>query len=139
MDFDSWLAQWFGNFSPNRFGFAFRDIIGQDRWETFTPVFGSLTVVGATIYVGRSRLIGKKAEFQVTFKAATSIASTAGTDYLSLPFTAAGIAGMATMTNDTTNIAVGVCHIDVATSRCYLPTQGASANTFTLAGWFEVA
>jgi hypothetical protein len=42
------------------------------------------------------------------------------------------------MTNDTTNIAVGVCHIDHATSRCYLPAQAASGNTFTLAGWYEI-
>jgi hypothetical protein len=118
--------------------FAYRDITSQDRWDSFTPSFGSLTVIGATSYTGRYRIIGKKFEFQVQFSAATSIASTAGTDYLTLPVTAKGLSGMAVMTNDTTNIAVGVCHIDVATSRCYLPTQGASGNTFTLAGWYEI-
>jgi hypothetical protein len=112
--------------------YAFNDLIGQDRWLAFTPVFGSLTVVGATTYVGRS------VQFQVTFKAATTIASVAGTDYLTLPIAAKGIAGIATMTNDTTNIAVGVCHIDTTTSRCYLPTQAASANTFTLCGSYEI-
>ena len=121
-----------------KFSFSYRDILGRDRWETFTPVFGSLTVVGATSYSGRYKHVGKQCFFQVKFSAATSIASTAGTDYLTLPFTALGLSGMAVMTNDTTNISVGTCHIDVATSRCYLPTQAASANTFNLAGWFEI-
>ncbi len=118
--------------------FSFNDIRGLARWETFTPVFGSLTVVGATSYSGRYRVIGRKLEFQVKFSAATSIASVAGTDYLTLPVPATGFAGGAAMTNDTTNVAVGLCHIDVATSRCYLPSQVASANTFNIAGWYEI-
>lgn len=118
--------------------FAMRDILGQDRWTAWTVVFGSLTVVGATTYVGRYRIVGRQCFFQVKFSAATSIASVAGTDYLTLPFTAMGLTGSAVMTNDTTNVAVGNCHIDVATSRCYLPAQVASGNTFNLAGWFEV-
>ena len=103
-----------------------------------SPVFGALTVVGATTYTGRLRFLGKMCQFQVTFLAATSIASVAGTDYLTLPRTAKGLSGMATMTNDTSNVAVGVCHIDVTNSRCYLPTQVASGNTFTLAGQYEI-
>lgn len=120
--------------------FAWRDLQGQDAWVEFTPTFGSLTVVGATSYTGRRRIVGKSCQFQVKASAATSIASTAGTDYLTLPVTAnaGSLAGMAVMTNDTTNIAVGVCHIDAATSRCYLPTQIASGNTFNIAGWYEV-
>lgn len=119
-------------------GFSYNDILGLDRWQSFTPVFGSLTVVGATTYLGRFKVVGKQCFFQVKFSAATSIASAAGTDYLTLPMTALGYSGMATMTNDTTNVAVGTCHIDTATSRCYLPAQAASGNTFMLAGWFEV-
>ena len=119
-------------------GFAARDLQGQDVWATFTPVFGALTVVGATNYSGRMRFVGRSCFFQVQFSAATSIASTAGVDYLTLPFTAKGLSGHAVMTNDTTNIAVGTCHIDVATSRCYLPTQAASGNVFNIAGWVEV-
>lgn len=119
-------------------GFADRDLRGQDKWETFTPVFGSLTVVGATSYTGRLRKVGKLLQFQVQFSAATSIASTAGTDYLTLPIAAVGLSGIAVMTNDTTNVAVGLCHLDVATSRCYLPTQAASANTFKLFGSYEI-
>jgi hypothetical protein len=118
--------------------FAYRELVGQDRWQSFDPVFGSLTIVGDPSYTGRLRVVGKMCQFQVQFSAGTSIASAAGTDYLNLPIEAKGLAGVATMTNDTSNVAVGVCHIDVATSRCYLPTQTASANVFTLAGWYEI-
>lgn len=120
--------------------FSFRDLIGQDKWTPWTPVFGSLTVVGATSYSGRWRVVGRQCFFEVAFSAATSIASTAGTDYLNLPLTAnaGGLAGAGQMTNSTTKVGVGVCHLDVAGSRCYLPTQLASANVFNLAGWYEV-
>ena len=122
----------------NEAGFAHRDLIGQDRWESFTPVFGSLTVVGATTYSGRYRILGKSVQFQVSFSAATSIASVAGTDYLTLPIAAKGLSGICVMTNDTTNVAVGLCHVDVTTSRCYLPAQIASGNTFLLCGSYEI-
>lgn len=118
--------------------FALRDLLGIDRWEPFTPVFGSLTTVGALTVSGRYRFVGRQIQFQVRFSAATSIASVAGTDYLTLPVAAKGLAGLATMTNDTTNVAVGVCHIDVTTSRCYLPAQAASGNTFTICGSYEI-
>lgn len=118
--------------------FSWRDLLGIDRWETFTPVFGSLTVIGATSYSGRYRIVGSQFQFQVQFSAATSIASVAGTDYLTLPRAAKGLSGIATMTNDTSNIAVGACHIDVAASRCYLPTQSASGNVFNVFGSYEI-
>ena len=118
--------------------FSYRDLLSLDRWESFTPVFGSLTVIGATAYTGRYRIVGRSVQFQVQFSAATSIASVAGTDYLTLPIAAKGLSGIATMTNDTTNVAVGICHLDVATSRCYLPTQTASASVFTLSGSYEI-
>ena len=113
-------------------------MLGLDTWQTFTPVFGSLTVVGATSYSGRFRIVGRSLEFQVKFSAATSIASVAGTDYLNLPIPAIGLTGIGVMTNDTTNVSVGVCHIDVATSRCYLPAQLASGNTFNLTASYEI-
>ncbi len=118
--------------------FSWRDLQGQDSWTAFTPSFTSLTVVGATSYTARYRVVGRQCFFQVQLSAATSIASTAGTTYLALPVTAKGLAGMATMTNGTTNQAVGTCHIDATNSRCYLPTQAASGNTFTVAGNYEI-
>lgn len=118
--------------------FAWRDLIGQDKWTPWAPVFGSLTLVGTPVYTGRLRIVGKECQFQVKIVPGTSIASVAGTDYMNLPVSAMGLSGMATMSNDTTNVAVGVCHVDVAASRCYLPSQLASGNTFLIAGSFEV-
>ena len=128
----------FDNLPVDEASFAYRDLLGQDVWVAFSPTFGSLTVVGATSYSGRIRITGRQGWFQVKFSAATSIASVAGTDYLTLPVAAKGLTGMAVMSNDTTNVAVGLCHMDVATSRCYLPTQVASGNVFNLSGWYEV-
>lgn len=117
-------------------GFADRDLRGVDRWEPFT-VTASLVIVGTPTYVGRYRYVGAQAFFQIQAVASTSIASTAGTHYFDLPRSAQGIGGQAAMTNDTTNISVGNCHIDVATSRCYTPALVASGDTFTICGWFE--
>ncbi len=118
-------------------GFAWRDLLGQDKWSPFTVTFTSLTTVGATTFTGRFRRVGRSIDFQVQASAATSIASTAGTTYLALPTTAAGVAGDGTMTNRTTNVAVGVCVIDVTNSRCYIPSQIASGNTFNICGRYE--
>jgi hypothetical protein len=121
-----------------RESFAFRDIKGMDLWTNFTPVFGSLTVVGGTTYSGRFRNVGSQVQIQVKFSAATSIASVAGTDYLTLPIPAKGLTGFGVMANDTTNVAVGLCHLDVSTSRLYLPAQAASANVFNLYAEYEI-
>ena len=125
------------NKSIDTTSFAYRDLLSVDRWESFTPSF-SLTVVGTPVYVGRYRIVGRQLQFQVSLGATTSIASVAGTNYMTLPVPANGITGVAVMTNDTTNIAVGLCHIDVTNSRCYLPSQAASGNAFVLAGWYEI-
>jgi hypothetical protein len=119
-------------------GFAYRDIRGQDRWTLWTPVFTSLTVVGATAYSARYRTLGKMCQFQAKISAATSIASVAGTTYVALPLSAMGLSGMSVMTNATTNVAVGLGHIDVTNSRMYLPAQLASGNIFHLFGQYEV-
>jgi hypothetical protein len=126
------------NKSIDSTSFAYRDLMSVDRWETFTPSFPVLTLVGAPSYVGRYRIVGRQLQFQVLFAAATSIASVAGTSYMSLPIGANGLSGIANMTNDTTKVAVGVCHIDVTNSRCYLPAQAASGNIFALCGSYEI-
>ncbi len=118
--------------------FSYNDLLGKSKWTVWTPVFSNLTVVGATTYKARNRFVGKLCQAQVSLFAATSIASVAGTTYLALPFTAMGLTGMLVMTNATTNIAVGLGHIDVTNSRAYLPTQTASGNTFHLFMEFEV-
>lgn len=125
------------NLQIDRKAFAYRDLLGVDQWDSFT-VSASLTIVGTPTYTGRYRIVGKSCQFQIKAVSSTSIASTAGTHYFALPISAQGIGGVATMTDDTTNIAVGVCHIDVANSRCYVPAQSASGDTFTICGWYEI-
>lgn len=126
------------NIQIDQKSFAYRDLLSVDNWPSFTVIFGSLTVVGATSYLGRYRIIGSQLQGQVSFSAATSIASVAGTDYLNLPKAAKGISGFGVMTNDTTNVAVGLCHLDVTNSRLYLPAQVASANVFNLYFEYEI-
>lgn len=119
--------------------FAYRDQLSIDKWDSFTPVFTSLTTVGTTSFSGRYRLVGRSCQFEVQVSAGTSIASVAGTTYMALPVSPAkGIAGMAIMSDKTANTAVGTCHIDVTNSRCYLPAQGASGHVFNLCGSYEI-
>ena len=116
--------------------FSFNDLRGLDRWESWGPSYSFATATNLTVS-GRFKVVGRMCFWQVK-STGTSLATTAGTSYIVLPIPAVGYAGIGTMTNDTTNIAVGVGHIDVATSRFYPPTQGASGNDFTFAGSYEV-
>ncbi len=127
----------FDDIQIDQASFAYADLLGLDRWRAFT-VSASLTVVGTPTYVGRYKLVGKQGFFQISLVASTSIASTAGTHYVALPVVAKGLGGQATMTNATTKIVVGDCHIDVASSRAYLPSQIASGDTFIVSGWYEI-
>lgn len=129
----------FDNVTVDENSFANRDLRGIDRWDSF-PVSTNLVIVGTPTYLGRSRVVGKQRFFQSSIVSSTSIESTAGTHYVSLPTAAKGLGGQATMTNATTKIAVGDCHIDISVSpaRAYLPSQVASGDTFIVAGWYEI-
>lgn len=126
--------------SLKRYSFSWLNLIGQDKWDatSWTPTRTGWTDVGTPTVVGRFRKIGKMCEFQVQVTPGTSIATTAGTSYIALPLPASGLAGVGTMDNQTTKVAVGVCSFDVTNSRIYVPTQGASGNTFGIAGSYEV-
>jgi hypothetical protein len=119
--------------------FAYADLTGGDKWDnSWAPTRTGWTDVGTPTVSGRFKIVGKQAFFQVKVVPATSIATTAGASYIPLPKAAKGLSGMATMSNSTTNIAVGLCHIDVANSRCYVPSQAASGNVFNLCGAYEI-
>jgi hypothetical protein len=118
--------------------FSYDDLQGQSKWTAWPVVFGSLTIVGAPNYLSRYRIVGRQVEFEAQFSAATSIASTAGVSYITLPIMANGYAGIAAMSDWTTKIAVGLCHVDIASSRVYLPTQAASAHVFQVAGNYPI-
>ena len=83
---------------------------------------------------------GKIVFFQIKVVPGTTTATVAGTSYVSLPVSAgaSALAGEGSMMNITTLVAVGTCAMDVTNSRCYVPTQGATGNTLTIAGFYEV-
>lgn len=116
--------------------FAYLDLTGQDKWQSWTPSYSFATATSLTV-VGRFKVVGKMCFWQVR-SSGTSLATTAGTSYIALPVPAKGYGGVGMMSNDTANTAVGVGHIDVANSRFYPPAQTASGNTFIFAGWNEV-
>jgi hypothetical protein len=124
--------------------FSARELGGTDRWEyrteadvPYTTVF-STTNVGTPTYKLRWRIVGRQCFFQASIDSSTTIATTAGTSYMVLPVAAAGVSGMAVMSDAATAIAIGTCHINVTLSRCYLPTQAANANEMHITGWYEV-
>ena len=121
--------------SLDKNSFAYRDILGQDAWATWTVTYSFATATGLTV-LGRYRIVGRMCYAQVQ-SSGTSIATTAGASYIALPVPAKGYGGQVIMFNSTTNIAVGVGGIDVANSRAHLPTQGASANTFVFSFNYE--
>ena len=118
--------------------FSWNDLIGQDQWLAWTPVRTGWTDVGTPVVTGRYHLIGVQCFFQVKVVPGTTCATVAGTSYIALPFSAGGLAGDASMMNQTTLIAIGNCVFDVANGRVYVPTQTATGNTLTVAGWHEV-
>ena len=122
-----------------RYSFSWLNLIGQDGWTLYTPTRTGWTDVGSPTVTARYRHVGKKCEFQISVVPGTTCATVAGTSYVTLPMTASGIAGSATMADTTALTAVGTCVIDIANSRCYVPAQVATGDTLTIAGWFEVS
>lgn len=108
--------------------------------HTWTPSRTSWTDVGSPTVTGRYCQINDKCYFQIKVVPATTVATTAGTSYTSLPLTAnpADFTGDGSMENITTLIAVGSCVFDLTNNRCYVPTQAATGNTLEIAGWYPV-
>ena len=117
--------------------FAYADLMGQPRWRTDWTVAYSFATATSLTVVGRFVVVGRLCFWQVK-SSGTSLATTSGASYIDLPVAAKGYGGMGIMSNDTGNTPVGIGHIDVANSRFYPPTQGASGDTFIFAFWFEV-
>lgn len=107
---------------------------------SWTPTRTGWTDVGAPTVTARYSQLLNIVHFQIKVVPSTTVATVAGTSYTDLPIVAnsAGIAGDGSMMNLTSLVGVGNCVIDVANSRCYVPTQGATGNTLTIGGWYEV-
>lgn len=108
-------------------------------WTSFTTTRTGWTDVGAPTVTARYCQVRNVVFFQVKVVPATTTATVAGTSYVSLPTSAGGssIGGDGSMMNITTLVGVGNVVIDTTNSRCYVPTQGATANTLTISGWYE--
>lgn len=116
--------------------FSFEDIQGKDAWNTWSVSYSFATATSLTVS-GRYKVVGKICFWQVK-SSGTSIATTAGTSYITLPITAQGFGGVGQMFNDTANTGVSGGGISVSDSRYYPPTQAASGDTFTFSGWHEI-
>ena len=115
---------------------------GHGLWNNlWAPVRTGWTDVGALTVTGRYCQIGNIVFFEVNVVPGTSVATVAGTSYIELPVTANPSAtvfiGFASMVNLTTLVAVGLGVNDTANSRCYVPSQAATANTLLISGCYE--
>lgn len=129
-DWLSWVA---------KESFSFRDLIGQDRWSTWTPVV-SMTIVGSPTYSGRFRVVGRVCEFQVKFSCSggNTVACTAGTSYIALPIPAKGYGGPVIAFDTSAKTAHGAGGIDVTNSRAYPAGWVASTVDVVVTGQYEV-
>lgn len=116
------------------------DLPTLTAWSAFTPARTGWTDVGAPTVTGRQCQVRNVGYMQVKVIPGTTCATVAGTSYIDLPIIAgaSGISGDGSMLNSTTLIGVGNCAFDIANSRIYVPTQGATANTLVIAAWWEV-
>ena len=127
----------FDDVQINDASFAYRDLVGTDNWLAWTPARTGWTDVGSPTVTARMHVVGRQCFIQVKVVPGTTVATVAGTSYISLPFAAKGLAGGGSMMNLTTLVGVGTCAVDVANSRMYVPAQAATGNTLTIEGWFE--
>ena len=114
------------------------DVVSRMAWTPFTAARTGWTDVGAPTVTARYSQIKNVCYFQIKVVPATSVATAAGTSYVNLPLTAFGFTGSGNMSDLTTLIGIGDCVIDAANSRVYVPTQIATADILSVAGWFEV-
>ncbi len=112
---------------------------GLDRWETlWAPVRIGWTDVGVPTVTARFRIVGKQFFFQVRVVPSTTVATAAGTSYIVSAINMAGLGGDGNMVDSTTLIAIGACAFDIPNSRIYVPSQVATGDIITIAGWHEI-
>lgn len=109
-------------------------------WTSWTPTRTGWTDVGSPTISARYCQIGNVIHFQVKVVPGVTTATTAGTSYISLPVSmgANSLSGDGSFMDNTTFISIGPCVFNPANSRCYVPTQAATGDTLTIAGWYEV-
>ena len=118
--------------------FSYKDLYGNDSWISWTPVRVGWTDVGDPTVSGRFHIVGRHCFIQVEVIPSTSVATVAGTSYVELPIAAQGLSGDGSMMNETTLIGVRNVVFDITNSRVYVPSQIATGDTLTVAGWYEI-
>ncbi len=117
--------------------FSYLDLTGRTKWNEWTPTRTGWTDVGTPTVLARFMRVGAMVMFQIRVVPDTSVATTAGTSYITLPITARGLGGDGSMYNATALTGIGVCAFDVSNSRVYVPSQIATGNTVIVAGFYE--
>lgn len=109
-------------------------------WASWTPTRTGWVDVGTPTVTARYCQVGAVIHFQVKVVPATTTATTAGTSYISLPTSmgASSLSGDGSFMDNTTFISVGPCVFSPSNSRCYVPSQAATGDTLTIAGWYEI-
>lgn len=96
---------------------------------TYTPVGTAFTVVGTATYTGTYTKIGRLVNVAITCTSTTSIACTANTSWLTLPFdTTASTSGIWTCAATSGTVSFGIG--SVGNSRCYPTTWSANAAVY---------
>lgn len=119
----------------------FLSLFPLPTWTVWAPTRTGWTDVGGDpTTTARYCRIGNVVFIQIKMVPIITVAAVAGTSFISLPVAAnaSGITGDGSMLNSTTLIGVGNCVIDTANSRIYVPAQAATANTLSIAAWYEV-
>lgn len=110
---------------------------GYPHWFSFTPTYTSLTVVGASAHTGKYCINGRMVTIQFVTAAATSVASTADTTYMNLPFTPASQGLFITLNNSTYATSYGNGVFTNGLTRAYMPAISATAGV-TSFGSFQI-
>ena len=103
---------------------------------TWTPTFGSLTIVGTPTYTGKYTRIGRQVTFTIRVTSTTSTASSFGTTFFNLPFAAAANPSTLTAVQSvaTATYSVGLIYTD---GNGYPPTWAANSDV-TISGTYFV-
>ena len=106
----------------------------------YTTTRTGWTDVGAPTVTARYVIEGHVCFFEIKVVPATTVATVAGTSYVSLPYPASpsAIGGQCSMDDLTALVSLGGGTIDVANGRAYVPTKTATGDTLLISGWYPI-
>ena len=116
--------------------------LGQVTVGTWFPTYTNLTVVLGTGSVGKAGSYTKVNNvvfytIRISCTGTATTASTAGSTYFDLPVVP-GYDDTVSVSNGTTNIGLGIGHLDSTNKRCYPCSWTATGNYIVISGKYEV-